>query len=194
MHPNTPPEFTPWPKIARLNRDCIVTEKIDGTNAAVVVRPEDDTVWSQSRKKVITPESDNFGFARWVFENSDLLREILGYGIHFGEWYGQGIQRNYGLVSKRFMLFNTSQWGDPETRELLRDRSDGRVEVSTVLHQGEFSTSLINGIVNDLRSHGSYHVPGFMNPEGVVVYHVAAGISFKVTTTGDESPKSISGA
>ena len=29
--------FEAWPKIARLNRDCIITEKIDGTNAAVIV-------------------------------------------------------------------------------------------------------------------------------------------------------------
>lgn len=28
------PEFRPWPKIARLNRDIVITEKIDGTAAA----------------------------------------------------------------------------------------------------------------------------------------------------------------
>ncbi|WP_025157201.1 RNA ligase family protein [Leifsonia aquatica] len=33
-------EFKPWPKIARLNRNIIVTEKIDGTNAAVVIVAE----------------------------------------------------------------------------------------------------------------------------------------------------------
>lgn len=187
------PEFTEWPKTARLNREVIVTEKIDGTNAAVIVQ-EDDSVWAQSRKKVITPENDNFGFARWVADNSDTLREILGYGIHFGEWYGAGIQRKYGLTEKRFMLFNTTRWGDPEMRKSLSDRSGGRVEVATVLHQGEFSTSLINGIVNDLRSNGSHHVPGFPDPEGVVVFHTAAGINFKVTTEKDEQPKGISGA
>lgn len=30
-------EFTPWPKTFRMNRDVIVTEKIDGSNAAVKV-------------------------------------------------------------------------------------------------------------------------------------------------------------
>ena len=31
------PEFKPWPKIARLNRTVIVTEKIDGTNGIIHV-------------------------------------------------------------------------------------------------------------------------------------------------------------
>ena len=29
----TLPEFKPFEKIARLNRECVITEKIDGTNA-----------------------------------------------------------------------------------------------------------------------------------------------------------------
>jgi hypothetical protein len=32
-------EFTPWPKIARFNREIIITEKINGTNAAVQIVP-----------------------------------------------------------------------------------------------------------------------------------------------------------
>lgn len=32
-------EFQPFPKIARLNRDITITEKLDGTNAAVVIVP-----------------------------------------------------------------------------------------------------------------------------------------------------------
>ena len=31
------PEFKPFPSIARLHRDCCITEKIDGTNAVVTV-------------------------------------------------------------------------------------------------------------------------------------------------------------
>ena len=29
------PPFRDWPKIARLNRDVVITEKIDGTNGAI---------------------------------------------------------------------------------------------------------------------------------------------------------------
>lgn len=90
-------EFKPWPKIARLNRDIVITEKIDGTNAAVGIVawdeldiPNDDhippallavsdangreyAVYAQSRKRLITPDDDNFGFAGWVAENAETL-------------------------------------------------------------------------------------------------------------------------
>lgn len=58
-------EFVSWPKIARLNRDMVVTEKIDGTNAAIIVT-EDGDLYCQSRTRVISLEQDNFGFAAWV--------------------------------------------------------------------------------------------------------------------------------
>jgi hypothetical protein len=32
-------EFTEFPKMARLSRDVIITEKIDGTNAQVFISP-----------------------------------------------------------------------------------------------------------------------------------------------------------
>lgn len=56
-----PAEFVPFGKIARLKRGCVVTEKLDGTNACVVVEGAEITV--QSRNRIITPESDNYGYA-----------------------------------------------------------------------------------------------------------------------------------
>ena len=32
------PEFKPFPKMPRLNREVLLTEKIDGTNASVFIR------------------------------------------------------------------------------------------------------------------------------------------------------------
>lgn len=176
------PEFIEWPKIARLNRECVVTEKIDGTNAAVIVSDDGNEVFAQSRKRIITPESDNFGFARWVQENAEALTE-LGPGHHFGEWYGKGIQRGYGHEDKRFMLFNTARWGEwqPEC-----------CEVATVLYQGLFDTDFIEEAVQDLRENGSRHVPGFDNPEGIVVFHTAANLCFKVTCDKDHEWKGAS--
>lgn len=75
--------FIPFDKIPRLKRGCVITEKIDGTNAQVVVG-EDGSVRAGSRKRWITPEDDNFGFAAWVRRNEEELRE-LGPGQHFGE-------------------------------------------------------------------------------------------------------------
>jgi len=44
--------------------------------------------------------------------------------------------------------------------------------------------------LRDLIETGSVASPGFMRPEGVVVYHVAANMYFKKTIEKDEEPKS----
>jgi len=36
---------------------------------------------------------------------------------------------------------------------------------------------------------GSYIVKGFMNPEGIIIYHKASGQLFKKTVIDDEKPK-----
>lgn len=182
-------DFVPFPKIARLNRDIIITEKIDGTNAAIGVG-EDGTVWAQSRSRIITPKDDNFGFAKYVEEHADELRDYLGPGLHFGEWWGRGIQRGYDLDIKRFSLFNTSRWGDGAVRK------DGGVVfppngvgVVPVLYEGIFKQFEVEIALYRLETRGSRAAPGFMRPEGVVIYHTAARQMFKVTLVGDESPK-----
>jgi hypothetical protein len=103
-------EFQPWPKIERLKKNIVtITEKIDGTNACVVVK-DGKVVGAQSRKKIITREDDNFGFANWVWDNAEQLA-TLGEGYHFGEWAGPGIQKNPHLLDKkRFFLFDTRRW------------------------------------------------------------------------------------
>ena len=84
-------EFKKFDSIPRLSKDMVITEKVDGTNACVVVM-EDGTIFAQSRNKIITPTDDNHGFAKWVESNKEELLK-LGVGYHFGEWYGCGIQR-----------------------------------------------------------------------------------------------------
>jgi hypothetical protein len=61
--------FQPWPKIPRLHRSIVITEKIDGTNACVVISPDGTEIAAQSRTRVITPEQDNAGFA--TLENDE---------------------------------------------------------------------------------------------------------------------------
>ena len=173
-------EFTPFPKISRWNREVIVTEKIDGTNAAVVVT-EEGRVLAQSRKRLITPEDDNFGFARWVAGHEDELRE-LGAGVHFGEWWGQGIQRGYGLDHKRFSLFNAKRWHAPE-RPLCCH------VVPVLAHASTPEQGIIRSAAVSLKLHGSVAAPGFDRPEGIVIFHTAANQMFKVTLEDDEKPK-----
>ncbi len=178
-------EFKPWPKIPRLNREMIITEKIDGTNAAVIVT-EDGEVGAQSRNRLITPESDNFGFAKWVYDNAIPLADTLGPGYHYGEWWGSGIQRGYGLPKgeKRFSLFNVSRWKYDEVHEAVPG-----LDVVPTLYVGGFDTDVIQDCLGDLEWFGSRAYMGFMNPEGVVVFHTAAQQVFKVLIENDEIPK-----
>ena len=90
----TIPVFEAFPSIPRLKRNCVISEKIDGSDAQVYVG-EDGLVLAGSRNRWLTVESDNFGFAAWVKAHEDELRTGLGPGRHFGEWWGAGIQRPY---------------------------------------------------------------------------------------------------
>lgn len=173
--------FEAFPKIARLNRDIVVTEKIDGTNAIVHVA-EDGTVLAGSRSRWITPVDDNFGFARWVAANEEALRGGLGVGTHYGEWWGSGIQRGYGIKEKRFSLFNVARWGE------TRPECCG---VVPVLYRGPFDQKAIEACIDRLRVGGSVAVSGFMRAEGVVVFHGASNTLFKITCEKDESPKGV---
>lgn len=181
------PEFQLWPSIPRLFRDVIVTEKIDGTNAAVGIL-EDGCLYAQSRKRLITPDDDNFGFARWAYDNAEDLFDTLGPGLHFGEWWGSGIQRGYGLEKgeKRFSLFNAKRWTIDQ--DLLAKAVPGLGVVPT-LYNGSFADLVSGDLINvtkRLESKGSVASPGFMNPEGVIVFHLAARSSFKYTAPFDD--------
>jgi len=227
-------EFTSFPKIARLNRNITITEKIDGTNAAIGIvdgitdpefGPEGQvchvwtgelsgyTVYAQSRKALIAPERDNFGFAQWVWDNAALLASALGPGLHFGEWWGSGIQRGYDLPKgeKRFSLFNTKRWYGLAMLEPDRGwmRPDGllvkvpaELGVVPILYEGPFNEGLGHGTLkwamrpwdaalDHLAVHGSLASPGFMKPEGIVIYHHAQNSMFKVTLEKDEEPKGL---
>src|SRR5258708_10409156 len=83
-------EFVPFPKIARLSREVVVTEKIDGTNAQICVNDDMTDIVAGSRSRWITPVDDNFGFARWAQDNKQELLK-LGPGSHFGELLGAGV-------------------------------------------------------------------------------------------------------
>lgn len=178
-------EFIGFPKVARLNREIVITEKIDGTNAQIFIADDGVTMLVDSRTRWITPQNDNFGFARWAEENKvELLK--LGPGSHFGEWWGAGIQRRYNQEKKIFSLFNVGRWGVSEGLEM----PPPCCSIVPVLFQGIFSEATMKSCLRALSVDGSYAAPGFMNPEGIVIYHTAAKTMFKVTLENDELPKS----
>jgi hypothetical protein len=171
------PPFVAFPPIPRFFKaqGCVITEKLDGTNALVHIG-DDGTVTAGSRNRWVTPEADNFGWARWVADHAAELA-LLGPGYHYGEWWGLGIQRRYDLAEKRFSLFNVSRW--------QANPPPPCCGVVPVLYRGVMDTSAIQRVAHDLAETGSHAAPGFMKPEGIVVHHFASKQSFKFTFDGD---------
>ena len=223
-------DFEKFNKIPRLSRDIVITEKIDGTNAQIVIlnrqkyfeehhnpdNPDMTRAWvdeideqtvykneeffvlagSRRRWLDISSKGDNMNFAKWVQANGEELLK-LGEGRHYGEWYGQGIQRNYGLKEKKLALFNVGKWIKEYnqidgTKQLLNDKQSycpSCCDIVPILYQGLFNTEVINKYLESLKENGSRIVPGFMNPEGIIIYHTASAHLYKKTILNDEKPK-----
>lgn len=189
-------EFVGMEKIYRLNRDWVITEKLDGTNASILwsatERDEDlalgefDGRWlyAASRTRWITPDSDNHGFARWVADHAEDLAS-LGPGRHFGEWFGLGINRGYGLKEKRLALFD-QKWADP----WARPECCTVVPVLGVINGYDIGNE-VEGWLDYLRKYGSQMVAGFPHAEGVVAQHSQAKkLTMKALCHKDDIPKS----
>jgi hypothetical protein len=192
-------EFQKFNKIPRLRRDIVITEKIDGTNAQILITQAaaidkselngnskimrvvhqdiDYAMVAGSRNRYISINQDNYGFANWVSLNREKLVALLGEGRHFGEWWGSGIQRRYDMGKKIFSLFNTKRWD--------ADNFQDNPRIVPVLYEGAWSDRAIADALQRLASKGSVAAPGFMRPEGVVVYHKASNSLYKVTLERD---------
>lgn len=204
--------FEKFPSLTRFSHGWTISEKLDGSNGQILIVDRRDprlndggsglgmagderyyatvlgfsgefAILAGSRQRLLTLDSDNFGFARFVADNAEALIEKLGEGRHFGEWVGKGIQRGYGLKGKRFVLFNTHRWTGADLPD--------RVDVVPVLFEGyaqdpgkEAAEALAK-----MKEFGSAYAPGFMNPEGVVMCHGPSGTIFKKTFDYDEQGK-----
>jgi hypothetical protein len=174
-------------------------------------------LYAGSRSRWLTPEADNFGFAAWVKEHAVEFR-ALGPGRHFGEWWGRGINRGYGQLIRWFSLFNVSRWDkkcwfwdaqvrfDREQAKHLAGVAKGKpypapvpevfvpppsccLVVPVLMPRTAFNTSDIYEVLALLQIRGSTAAPGFMLPEGVVVFHTASGHLYKITLDNDQQPK-----
>lgn len=201
------PEFIKYPKIPRWSRNVIITEKIDGMNGQILITaiPNDytsptliaykkeadsacayGTTWgmfvgSRNRLLTLNKSGDTHGFAAWCKERAEAVFDKLGPGRHFGEFWGKGINRNYGLDHNRFSLFRRDLW---EGKELPPD-----FYVVPKLGEGlvHHNTIYIPDIcLNLLISNGSYACKGYMDPEGVVIFHTASGHLYKKYCKNDE--------
>lgn len=205
-------QFEAWPKTPRLFRDIVVTEKVDGTNSAVIIEEiTEDTepselrlaaverdgkhyeVAAQSRNRLIFPgkTTDSYGFAAFVQHNAEALFDLLGPGRHFGEWWGRGVGKRYkgALVNIRgFALFNTAR--HKGLHEWLPGFNGEQILLEPVvtLYEGPFSEQKINDVLVSLEKHGSYMSP-FDTAEGIVVFHTQSRQVYKVTLDGQDAGK-----
>lgn len=158
-------DFMDYPKIPSYkNLEMRVTQKMCGTNGQIYIfeRLSDRFLDLKcgNRTRWITPENDNYGFAKFVYAHKDSFIELLGKGRHFGEWTGPKINSGEGLSQRMFLLFASYY----QTLTLPPSTS-----CVPELYRGEISLVTINKIMKNLKENGSYFVPNFMRPEGIVV-------------------------
>lgn len=168
-------QFKSWPKTKRYEADhliCIITEKLDGSNALIVVT-EDGQVLAGSRHQFIDKARDNFGFAAWVEENENELLK-LGPGYHYGEWIGEGIQRGYDMTDRKLFLFNPGRYME---QEHMADCVSFVPLVGTCdLRDLDCTIDLIK---NSLMTNGS-KIGGFARVEGLIIEIPTIGYRRKV--------------
>ncbi len=117
-----------WPSIELLYNLCRTLEvvgetpkityrgkiKLDGTNGGIQIF-SDSRVAVQSRTQIITPESDNLGFANWVSQNLNFFSQLASseHLTIFGEWCGRGIQKRTAVsqIDRKIFVVFAIQFG-----------------------------------------------------------------------------------
>jgi len=187
--------FESFPKIDRYtNETFTITEKIDGTNACISFSVSGEegtfshiaTMTCQSRNRIIKPGDDNAGFAAWAHENMAELFAIFGPGRHYGEWWGKGIQRGYGAIGKHFSPFNTKAWPNERPMEEVGGVPVKGVPVLSINSLDHLSDGVWSAWYQ-LEHQGSAAMPGYMNPEGCMIYLHRLGRYLKAPL--DPTPK-----
>jgi len=154
-------EFKSFDKVEQIGKLYMsITQKLHGTNAQILI--VNDSIIAGSRTRWLTPEDDNYGFAKFVYDNRDELITKLGPGRHYGEWCGPGINAGEGLDSKQLFLFD---WYHSKNKEL-----PANIGLVPVLYSGKFSLEKIKEVMDELKANGSRIVPGYMKPEGIVIW------------------------
>lgn len=113
------------------------TTKIHGTCSAIVKHDIDGPITFQSRNRIITKDDDNASFAATMLKHMECVQRMFSEiekvktGIFpiivYGEWCGQGIQKNVAMnsVKKCFIIFKIV---------LGRDQESGWVNMDDYAH------------------------------------------------------------
>jgi hypothetical protein len=113
--------FTKYPHLERVGTDevegilegeCLIFPKIDGTNASVWM-DSNGNICCGSRKRQISVENDNQGFAKFVEENKASFVEFfkwLPFCILYGEWLVPHTLKTYRKEAwRKFYIFDVFQ-------------------------------------------------------------------------------------
>ncbi len=73
--------------------------------------------------------------------------------------------------------------------DILPKRPDCCDVVPVLAILQRFDSVAVENALDELKANGSVAAPGFMQPEGVVVFHSASSSLYKVTVEDDEKPK-----
>ena len=127
------------------------TVKLHGTNSSVVIN-SDGIIQAQSRNRVLTIDSDNFGFANFVHEEighklwleiAEYIKEDFSHVefgpndslVIYGEWCGGGIQKEVAVseLDKMFVVFGLRIIrGGEEAEDDEREWIDGSTPVGGI--------------------------------------------------------------
>lgn len=171
--------FPKYPKTLRYeNLRVVITEKIDGTNGLIEISP--DGVRFGSRNCYLNEHKDNYGFFNFFsqFENrimESFSPEYDGLVHIYGEWFGAGIQRTYGLKEKYFMPFS------PYWANTLIEVGVPNIVPPYQFYAGKMDSVREEMAFQTLKEEGSQLVPGWKRPEGIIIHYLDNNLKIKRT-------------
>ena len=150
-----------WPKILQLRQalreipdgvhEFVGTVKLHGTNAGVSMTP-DGEILAQSRNRKLSVGSDNFGFAAFVEERKNALKEYLSPGdVIYGEMVGMGICGGTAIstLSRRWVTFGKHTDGHFVPREGIHAPE---LDIYNIMEYPHFSITLDTSDTADLKA------------------------------------------
>lgn len=169
-------EFKTWPKTTRLCSKCVITEKLHGSNGAVIFYIVRNGLFNptytiyvaaQTRNRLVDVNDDQTGIAKWTLQNQEtLIKDLVQYQDPetpvIGTFYHYGEFMTRGHKEPHFYLFNTRRWSGSQFHTPT-------LKTVPILFEGEFYEGLVEEMLEDLRTNGSRVHPG-IPAEGVVTY------------------------
>jgi hypothetical protein len=126
------------------------TVKLHGTNAGVQHTPTGELV-VQSRNRIITPDSDNAGFAAFVAENENWFRRNIPTNhVLYGEWAGPGICKGTAVQQHAEKFFAPFDILKIETGDRAVPQLFEQTERIRSIRSGGFMSARVDFVAGDM--------------------------------------------